>query len=383
MRIEQMVVKTLAGFEEELAKEIKEKLGLDSTLGVRSVIVEGDQFDMYQINLKIGLALRVLVPLFKFKAFNERQIYKAVSNHPWEDLMSKDDTFVIDATIISKFFKHNQYASLRMKDAIVDRFKEKFGDRPNIDKVRPTYRLHLYINDNEAQVLLDSSGSSLHLRGYKTNTHPAPLNEVLAHGIIKRTNYEEHDVIVDPMCGSGTLLIEAAMLKYNMAPNKFRPWFGFESWKNFDASMWNHIKEKAVEAEVDSDVKLYGFDFSDRSVNITKEHFENIGLQDRVELKKMDFFRSERIAEKGMVIMNPPYDERMPLEEDAAFYSQIGDTLKQSYTDWDAWIFTANLPALKRVGLKASRKIPMLNAKLESRLVHFQMYRGTKKVKSE
>ena len=381
MNFDKIIVKTYAGLEEVLQQELKQKLGIDSKLKKRAVELSGDLEDVYLINLHIGTALKVLVPILTFKAFNDKQLYKKTLKFEWEDWLSIDDTFVIDAVVFSEVFRHSQFAALRVKDAICDRFRDKFQERPSIDKDNPTLRINLHIADKQVTLLLDSSGNSLHQRGYKRGFHPAPISEVLAHGIIRKIRLDSEMPLIDPMCGSGTFLTEAVLALSNTPPNIYRKEFGFMKWKNFDSFAWENILNQSKINSNKNELMIKGYDLSEKYVSASNANLKEIKFDNQIMVEQGDFFHVVPDYEHGVMLFNPPYNERLRIDDLKDYYKSIGDKLKQDWTGWDVWMITSNMEALKFIGLRPSKKIILFNGALECRLVKYEMYRGSKKEK--
>jgi putative N6-adenine-specific DNA methylase len=378
-----MLAKTLYGLEDLLAEELR-KLGASQVeTGVRNVTFEGDSGFMYKANLCCRTAIKILKPISSFNVFNEEGLYRRIKELPWEEHMREDGTLAVDATVFSKQFTHSKYIALKTKDAVVDRFRERTGTRPNVDLLHPSLRINVHIDRNICTVSLDSSGSSLHRRGYKTGPSVAPLNEVLAAGLIMLTGWNGQNDFLDPMTGSGTLLAEAAMIACNIPPNINRREFGFEHWPDFDQQLFDVIHEACLGRVKDCRVSIVGYDKDDRTVRLARENIKAANLEAFVQIENKDFFESKKESSGPLtIVMNPPYDERLPLENSLAFYNSIGSTLKHGYPGSQAWIFSANMDALKGVGLKPSRKIKLYNGKLESRLLKYELYQGSKKGES-
>lgn len=376
----ELIAKTFHGLEETLAQEIREIGGKIIAIQTRAVRFETDQKGMYRANLELRTALRILKPIHTFRAYKSNQLYSRTQLVDWSEYMDVDDTLAIDSVVSSRFFKHSKYASLKVKDAIVDQFREKTGSRPSIDTSAPTLRVHLYIKEQEVTLLLDASGDSLHKRGYRLESNEAPLNEVLAAGLVLLSDWRGNTPFFDPMCGSATILIEAMMIARNIAPNLQRDYYGFLTWKDFDADLWADVLEDAEARIVDCKQPVFGADISEDTLDIAINNIERAGFEDEIDLLVGDFFeQAAPIEEEGCIIMNPPYGERLQPEDIEAFYKKIGDQFKQVYTGWEAWVLSGNIPALKRVGLRASRRLPLFNGPLECRLYQFKMYRGSKK----
>lgn len=376
-----MVAKTFFGFEEILANELI-KLGAQRVeQGTRMVSFYGDKGFMYKANLALRTPLKILKPIKQFKVFNENSLYKGVQSIDWTDYISVHQSFVIDATIFSERFNHSQFVALKSKDAIVDQFKEKYNARPNIDKEHPDLKINIHIQQDLCTVSLDTSGASLHHRGYRTATNIAPINEVLAAGILLLSGWKGQSNFLDPMCGSGTFLVEAAMIACNIPPNINRKEFAFEKWRDWDADLFDKVEESLLKKIVDFPYDIVGYDKAPSAVAKAKDNVRNANLDDYISVQQQNFFETEKQGDEPLhIVFNPPYGERLDIDLER-FYREIGDTLKQSYPGTNAWFITGNLEALKFVGLKPSRKIKLFNGKLESRLVKYEMYAGSKRTK--
>lgn len=377
-----MVAKTLFGFEDLLVKELKQLGAQDVKAGVRNVSFVGDKGFMYKANLGLRTAIKILKPIKTFRVSNEDDLYKQVYNIKWEKYLKATGSLAIDATVHSKHFTHSKFIALKTKDAIVDRFRDNGGVRPNVDLRFPDLKINVHIDRSVCTISLDSSGESLHRRGYKLATNIAPINEVLAAGLIMLSGWDGQSDFMDPMCGSGTMLAEAAMIACNIPPNLMRKEFAFERWEDWDVDLFEKIEESLLKKTRDFHYKIIGYDKSPSAVHKAKENIKNAHLDEFISIKHEDFFKTQRPGEeqKLHMVFNPPYGERLDIQMEQ-FYKQIGDTLKQNYPNTDAWFITSNLEALKHVGLRPSRKIKLFNAKLESRLVKYEIYAGSKKAK--
>ncbi|WP_336129200.1 THUMP domain-containing class I SAM-dependent RNA methyltransferase [Mesoflavibacter sp. CH_XMU1422-2] len=377
-----MVAKTLFGFENLLVKELKQLGAQDVKAGVRNVSFVGDKGFMYKANLGLRTAIKILKPIKTFRVSNEDDLYKQVYNIKWEKYLKATGSLAIDATVHSKHFTHSKFIALKTKDAIVDRFRDNGGVRPNVDLRFPDLKINVHIDRSVCTISLDSSGESLHRRGYKLATNIAPINEVLAAGLILLSGWDGQSDFMDPMCGSGTMLAEAAMIACNIPPNLMRKEFAFERWEDWDVELFEKIEESLLKKTRDFHYKIIGYDKSPSAVHKAKENIKNAHLDEFITIKHEDFFKTQRPgeAQKLHMVFNPPYGERLDIQMEQ-FYKQIGDTLKQNYPNTDAWFITSNLEALKHVGLRPSRKIKLFNAKLESRLVKYEIYSGSKKAK--
>jgi len=376
-----MVAKTLFGFEELLANELTQLGAQDVKIGVRNVSFSGDKGFLYKANLGLRTAIKILKPIKTFRVLNEQDLYDNVYKMSWENYMKSTGTLAIDATVHSTIFTHSQYTALKTKDAIVDKFRDTTKERPNIDLRFPDLKVNVHIDRQQCTISLDSSGESLHKRGYKTATNIAPINEVLAAGLVMLSGWDGQTDFMDPMCGSGTILAEAAMIACNIPPNLMRKEFAFERWQDWDVELFEKIEESLLKKARDFHHKIIGYDKSPSAVNKAKANIKNAHLDEFVEIKHEDFFKTQKAGEEKLhMVFNPPYGERLDIDMES-FYKEIGDTLKQGYPNTNAWFITSNLEALKHVGLRPSRKIHLFNAKLESRLVKYEMYAGSKRTK--
>ena len=376
-----MVAKTLFGFEALLAKELR-NLGAGYVKeGIRNVSFEGDTGFMYKANLCLRTAIKILKPISTFYVRDEKDLYNKIYALDWPSYFGDEETFAIDAIVNSETFTHSLFVSQKVKDAIVDKFRAVNGRRPSVDTRLPQFPINIHIQRNQCTVSLDSSGSSLHQRGYKTATNIAPINEVLAAGILLLSGWDGRSDFLDPMCGSGTLLIEAAMIACNIPANINRESFAFKNWKDFDEELFKKIAAVSLNKTREFHHSILGYDKAPSAIRKAIENIENAGLSEYISLSQEDFFKTTKASEGPLhMVFNPPYGERLNVEMET-FYAKIGDTLKQHYPGTNAWFITANLEALKFVGLKTSRKIKVFNGKLESRLVYYQMYAGSKKAK--
>ena len=376
-----MVAKTLFGFEELLAKELTQLGAQKVEQGVRVVSFMGDKGFMYKANLGLRTALKILKPIKTFKAVNDVALYKGIQSIDWSDYFSAHQSFLIDTTLHSDHFNHSQYVALKSKDAIVDQFRDNQGKRPNVDKDFPDLRIHVHIDRDQVTVSLDTSGESLHRRGYKTATNIAPINEVLAAGMLMLSGWDGTSHFIDPMCGSGTILAEAAMIACNIPANINRKEFAFEKWNDWDSQLFDNILESLLKKTREFHYTITGYDKAPSAVSKAIDNLHNANLSEYINIKQANFFETEKETDGPLhMVFNPPYGERLDIDMER-FYREIGDTMKQGYSNTNAWFITANLDALKFVGLRPSRKIKLFNGKLESRLVKYEMYAGSKKGK--
>lgn len=372
-------VKTLFGFEEMLAKELEE-IGVDDIRPANRIVhCKANLKEVYRINLETRLAIHVLVNLVSFRVKNPDELYDRVKDYPWEDLIPLDKTFSIDFTVHSSFFTHGKFASLKMKDALVDRIREVKGARPYVDVEAPDYRLNLHISEHFVNIALDASGESLHKREYRTAAVAAPINEVLAAGIVKISGWKGDIDLIDPMCGSGTLVIEAVLAARNIPSVWFRENFGFMTWENYDAALWEEIRETARAGFTSFNGNVYAYDRSSKAISIAKYNMQNANLDKWINAESLAFENAKPRSNKGMILMNPPYGERMIERDIKEFYKMIGNQLKRNFSGWDAWIISSNENAMKFVGLKPEKKIKLFNGPLEVQLAHYVLFDGGRK----
>jgi putative N6-adenine-specific DNA methylase len=372
------IIKTLQGLEPVLAAEL-DALGATDILELkRAVSCSGDQRLLYRANYELRTALRVLVPVHGFRAQDEKSFYRGIQSVDWNQYMGVMDTLAVDATVSGEHFRHSHYVSLLAKDAIVDQFRDRFGRRPSVNLDAPTLRLHVRIHGNQCDLLLDSSGDSLHKRGYRRDIVEAPVNEVLAAGMILLTGWTGDSTFVDPMCGSGTLPIEAAMIAMHIPPQRNREGFGFFRWKDFDKKLWQEVKSAADAQIREPQYQIFASDMDIRARNATAINLMSAGLEQVIQLEKKSFEKLAPPEVPGILITNPPYDERLKVDEIAAFYQSIGDRLKQVWPGWTAWLISSNMDAWKKFGLRPSRKITLFNGPLECFFQKFDLYAGKK-----
>lgn len=372
-----IIVKTFQGFEDVLEKELLDMGARNVERLHRAVSFDGNSYMLYKANYMLRSALRVLVPVYEFKIHNPEQLYNKALTFPWKRFINLDTTFAIDFNINSDLFDNDMYASLKLKDAIVDYCRKQFGDRPNVDPKFPDVRFNLFIHHTKCVVSLDSSGSSLNKRGYRKETGIAPINEVLAASLILKSGWKGETDFMDPMCGSGTFACEAASIATNTTPHSYSRNFAFEQWLNFDRAMWRKVK-----ADVEQDKKsfkklIYASDIDSEVVEKAKENIRNSIANKNTLISEKDFFDPFLPIQDMTVIMNPPYDIRMQEDKINEWYKKIGDTLKKNYINSTVWIFSGNTTAIKHIGLKPTEKHSYLNGKLPSKFHKFDIYEGS------
>ncbi len=371
-----IVVKTLFGLEDVLAQEIKELGGKDIDVSKRAVAFYGNKRLLYKANYCLRTALRVLQSAYAFKAYNEQELYEKTRAFRWSAYMSVNQTFAVDSTVFSKNFTHSKYVALKVKDAIVDHFRKECGERPNVDTENPDVRINVHIAGKDVIISFDSSGESLHKRGYRNRTYKAPINEVLAAGMLKIAGWNKDIPLYDPMCGSGTILLEAAMLAKEIPAGKFRDKFGFMTWNNFDKELWDEVKAEANAKICSPEMQLYGSDILTLAIDIAKESALNMGLTSTdIKLQRKSFERFVPLTKHGMLISNPPYGERITKEDIDAFYKLIGNRWQEAYQGFTCWIISSNMQAYKHVGLKADQKMTLFNGALECEYRKYEIYK--------
>ena len=375
------IAKCPQGLEEVLEKELK-KLGARHTSIVRrAVSFKADKKTIYKINLHSRLSSKILVPIGKFYAKHPEELYKKMKQLDWSKVLRLEQTFAVMTTVHSEYFNHSQYIALKAKDAIVDQFYAKVDDRPNVDPKNPNIKIHIHIFDKECTVYLDASGDPLFKRGYRTNTGPAPINEVLAAGMLHLSEWNEDIPLIDPMCGSGTIVIEAAMMATNTPANILREEFGFMNWPDYDDNLWEIVKEEAFKGIKPSKAQIFAYDKTLSVLRFAEQNAEEISAEEMIQFKRKDFMHLSPPVPDGMIVTNPPYDERIQVDDNEAFYKAIGDRFKQEFQGYTAWLISSNMSAIKRIGLRPSRKIALFNGKLECKYLKYDLYSGSKKAK--
>jgi len=376
-----MLAKTFHGLEEVLKDELIGIGASDVKAGNRIVEFSGDKALMYSANFHLRTALKILKPVADFKAHNENELYDAVQSIPWDTIFDVHQTFAVDSVVYSPHFSHSKYVALKVKDAIVDQFRDKYKKRPYVETENPDVQISIHISNNLCTLSLDSSGESLHKRGYRLKATKAPLNEVLAAGMILLSGWDLQSNFIDPMCGSGTLLIEAAMLAYGIPPGIYRRKFGFESWKDFDSDLLETIYEEES-TNKPFEFKILGSDISEIAIRVAEKNIANASLNQKIELKitPIDNYQPPE-NEKGIIITNPPYGERLKKTQIKDFYRYLGDVFKNQYTNYKIWLLSSNFDAIKYIGLKPSNKITLYNGPLECKYLKYDIYPGSKKKK--
>ena len=371
----EIIAKTFMGLEPVLAKELTQLGANDVQIGRRMVSFQGDKELLYRANFQLHTAIRILKPIKHFKALSADDVYEGVKDIDWSEYIGNDKTFAVDSVVFSEEFRHSKFVAYKVKDAIVDQFREKTGQRPNISISNPDIRLHIHIADDQCTLCLDSSGESLHRRGYRQESVEAPLNEVLAAGMILMTGWHGETDFIDPMCGSGTLLIEAALIAHNMAPGLFRKEFAFEKWPDFDRDLFDEIyNDDSQEREFNH--HIYGYDVDIKAVNTARLNVKAAGLSSDITVEEQDFKNFTQPKNKSIMVTNPPYGERISTPDLLGTYKMIGERLKHQFTGNEAWILSYREECFAQIGLKPSIKIPLFNGSLECEFRKYQMFDG-------
>ena len=371
----ELIAKTFMGLEPVLAKELAQLGASDVQVGRRMVSFMGDKELMYRANFQLHTAIRILKPIKHFKALSADDVYDGVKDIDWSEYIGLEKTFAVDSVVFSEEFRHSKFVAYKVKDAIVDQFRERTGKRPNISISNPDIRLHIHIAEDKCTLCLDSSGESLHRRGYRQESVEAPLNEVLAAGMILMTGWQGDCDFIDPMCGSGTLLIEAALIAHNMAPGLFRKEYAFEKWPDFDADLFDKIyNDDSQEREFHH--HIYGYDIDIKAVNTARLNAKAAGLTSDITIEEQDFKDFVKPREKSIIVCNPPYGERISTPDLLGTYKMIGERLKHQFTGNDAWILSYREECFEQIGLKPSIKIPLFNGSLECEFRKYQMFDG-------
>ena len=374
----ELIAKTFMGLEPVLAQELT-KLGANNVqIGRRMVSFTGDKEMMYRANFQLHTAIRILKPIKHFKAKSAEDVYNEVKKIDWSQYIMKGKTFVVDSVVYSDEFRNSKFVSYKVKDAIVDQFRESTGDRPNISISNPDIRLHIHIAEDNATLCIDSSGESLHRRGYRQETVEAPLNEVLAAGMILMTGWKGDTDFIDPMCGSGTLVVEAALIAQNISPGVFRKEYAFEKWPDFDSDLFDTIYNDDSE-EREFTHHIYGYDVDMKAVNTANLNVKAAGLSKVITIRQQDFKDFTKPSEKSLMITNPPYGERISTPNLLGTYKMIGEKLKKEFAGNEAWVLSYREECFEQIGLKPSIKIPVFNGSLECEFRKYVMFDGKMK----
>ena len=371
----ELIAKTFMGLEPVLAKELTQLGANDIQIGRRMVSFTGNKELMYRANFQLRTAIRILKPIKHFKAKSADDVYDEIKKIDWTEYLSLNETFSVDSVVFSEEFRHSKFVAYKVKDAIVDQFREATGKRPNISVANPDIRLNMHIAEYDCTLSLDSSGESLHRRGYRQESVEAPLNEVLAAGMILMTGWQGDTDFIDPMCGSGTLPIEAALIAHNMAPGLFRKEYAFEKWHDFDKDLFDEIyNDDSQEREYKH--HIYGYDIDIKAVNTARMNVKAAGLTSTITIEEADFKNFTQPANKSILITNPPYGERISTPDLLGTYKMIGERLKHQFMNNDAWVLSYREECFDQIGLKPSIKYPLYNGSLECEFRKYQIFDG-------
>lgn len=371
-----IVAKTLFGLEQLLADELKSLGAKKVNILNRAVEFEGDQSLLYTVNVHSRLAARFIVPFANFQARDEKDLYKKTQKIDWSKYLNNEKTFAIGSTTNGDLFTHSQFAAQKVKDAIVDQFRDKTGARPNVDTTSPDVLINLHIANRDVSFALDSSGEPLNKRGYRTESNDAPISEILAAAMLIHAGWESSTTLLDAMTGSGTIAIEAALTDQNIAPGIKRK-FGFQKWDDYNETLFTSIIDEAKSAIRAASAHITARDLNMGSLSIARRNAERAGVMENIIFDCVDFMKSNPVSESGMIIMNPPYGERLEEKLDMdKFYHDIGFRLKHNYPDHTAWIISSNLDAMKRLGLKPDLRIKLFNGQLECRYNKYSLFKG-------
>lgn len=372
-----IIAKTMQGLENVLAEEIINLGADDVQIGRRSVFFKGDLRLLYKANLHLRTALRILKPIKIFTAKSTDEIYEIIRQIPWDEYFDLKQTFAIDTVVYSEIFTHSQYLSYRVKDAIADSFVEKYGKRPSVRLVNPDLRIHLHVSHNECTLALDSSGESLHKRGWRLDQTEAPLNEVLAAGMLLLAGWKGQTHFIDPMCGSGTLLVEAAMIALNIPPGIYRQQFGFQHWHDYNKDLFEELYDE--DTQVPFDYTLYGSDLSAQAIAIAGRNIQNAGLGKYIHLKVKPIQEIASAMGGGLLVTNPPYGERLAPNDLLKLYEDLGERLKHVFTGYDAWVLSYKKECFDHIGLRASERYELMNGALECEFRKYEIFGGKRK----
>ena len=371
----ELIAKTFQGLEEVLAQELIELGANDVQIGRRMVSFSGNQEMMYRANFCLRTAVRVLKPISHFRARNADDVYKAVKEIEWKDILDLDTSFVVDTTVYSTEFRNSKFVAYKVKDAIVDYFMEREGKRPNISVANPDLRLNIHIAEDNCTLSLDSSGESLHLRGYRTATVEAPINEVLAAALIKMSGWKFDCDLIDPFCGSGTILVEAALMARNIYPGVFRQKFGFENWKDFNPELLSSIFEDDSN-ERTFEHRIVGSDINLRAVEAALANAKAAGVADLITVEQREIRDFKKPEMPAVLITNPPYGERLRPEDLSDIYRTLGEKLKREFQGGEAWIISSREELFDSMRLRPSFKVPLQNGSLDCELRKYVTFEG-------
>lgn len=371
----ELIAKTFQGLEEVLAKELVALGANNVQIGRRMVSFTGDKALMYKANFHLRTAVRILKPILHFKASDADQVYNVIKSIEWENYLDANSTFSVDSVVYSDVFRHSKFVAYRVKDAIADYFNEKTGRRPSVRLNNPDLIFHIHIAQEDCTLAFDSSGESLHRRGYRVETGAAPINEVLAAGLIMLTGWDGECDFIDPMCGSGTLPIEAALIARNIAPGVYRQGYAFEKWRDFDSDLFRSIYEDDSN-EREFNHKIYGYDVDGRMVACARKNIKSAMMGDIIEVECRDIKDFVQPEKRAIMVVNPPYGERLVSDKLLQIYENLGSRLKHAFQGNEAWVISSSYDCFDKIGLKASARIPLYNGDLDCEFRKFELFQG-------
>lgn len=374
-----MIAKTLAGMENVLGKELEGLGGTDVKVLRRAVEYHGDTNLLYKFNLNSRYAISILKPILDFNFTDQQEFYDKMRGFAWDDFFTVEKSIALAAVASNSVFTNTHFVAQRAKDAIVDYFRDKVNARPNVDLENPQIKITIFINRDFCSVSLDSSGIPLFKRGYRKNPGVAPLSEVLAAGLIALSGWDKESPFYDPMCGSGTFSIEAALLARNIAPGSFRNKYSFQNWQDYDPEMWDKLREEAKSSATNAPLTIFASDISNSTMVAARQNLMEAGLLGQVRLEKKDFFAATPYHQKGVVFLNPPYGRRLADDNVADIYHKIGSVLKHKFAGFDAWIISPDKTFTHRIGLRAAAKHNIFNGQLDCQFLGYKLYDGSKK----
>lgn len=372
--VDNIVAQTFFGLEKVLAQELKHIGAKNIRPLSRAVSFSGTRKTIYKANLCLRTATRILVPLTRFTANNDTELYDAVKKFDWSPYLSNDLTFAVNCVARSDTFRHSKFAGLRLKDGLVDRFRDATGKRPSVNVEKPDVRIHMYIYNTTCTISLDSSSSSLHKRGYRLGSGPAPINEVSAAGLILLSGWDGKQPFIDPMCGSGTIPIEAALIARNSAPGLLRKGFGFMQWPDYDEELWNSVVTQAMDVETDATTSIQASDYDKQCMKITRANSAEAGVDDLIECTTHLAADTVAVKGPGTLITNPPYDTRIKVDDIKELYADFGLTLRQKFSKYNAWMISSDKDALRAINMRPAESIRVYNGAIECEYRKYSIY---------
>jgi len=367
------------GLEKVTSNDINQYLSTNSSQDTGGVLFHASLQEMYRINLYSRTGMFVLKKMFSFNAESNKKLYDLCYNFDWHKIIGSKKTFSLKSKINSKVFTHSNFTTLKIKDAIVDSIKNQLGDRPSIDRYDPDVKIFIFINETKVKFYLDATGKPLFMRRYRTKIHKAALNECMAAGLVLLSNWNKKDDFYDIMCGSGTIAIEAALIAFNIPPGFLRKTYAFQKWDNYDQNIWGAVvKEASKNICFDKKVNIYGSDLIKKNITLAIESIEKLDLKNKINFEIKDFHDFVPKSDKGIIIINPPYGERIGEQFNLnKLYKDLGDKFKKDCSGHDVFLFTGNLTLIKQIGLRTKKKIILKNGTIDCRLVYYPMQKGS------